>query len=203
MRNRKPFPILLIVIIIALILLAAVAIIVVSRADLSRSKIPVLYQLPDFELTDQSGQPFGLSRMLGKISIVDFIFTNCKGPCPIMASKMSELYLLYKDYDHIQFVSISVDPERDTLEALREYAILQGVNDDRWVFLRGPLDDVVRLSEQGFKLAADVETLPMGHTIVWTLVDQDGRIRSYHNGTDDADIDVLKENIRRLNREIR
>lgn len=198
MPDKKPFPIILILLLVAMLILAAAAVFVIGRAKLSRADIPVLYALPEFEFIDSHGRPFGLEQMKGKLTVVDFIFTNCRGPCPIMTTRMGELYELYEETDKIQFVSITVDPDRDSLSVLRDYADRLGVTDDRWIFLWAPLDEVVRLSESGFKLAADEEMLPMGHTTVFTLVDHNGFIRSYHGGTDEAALAVLKENIRHL-----
>lgn len=169
---------------------------VIDRANKSRSEIPVLWEVPKFEFVESSGRPFGLEGMKGKINIVDFIFTNCPNICPVMSARMSELYELYSDSPIVQFVSISVDPERDTLEALRQYAAAWGVDDDRWLFLRAPIEDVVVLSEEGFKLQAG--DLPMGHSNRFVLVDADGMIRSYHDSFDDASLEVLKANIKEL-----
>jgi protein SCO1/2 len=193
----------LIIILIAMLILATLALVVVNRAAKSRSEIPVLDYLPEFEFTESNGRPFGLTQMKGKINIVDFIFTSCRTACPIMATNMSELYRFYEGSDLVQFISISVDPERDTFETLRAYAEQLGVTDDRWVFLRAPIDDVVVLSEEGFMLAADRQSLPMGHTTRFILVDRDGRIRSYHEGLDRASVNILKHNIRVLAKEMR
>lgn len=171
---------------------------VIYQANRSRSAIPELWTVPEFEFTERDGQPFGFVDMKGKISVVDFIFTNCPDICPVMSARMSELYQLYAEYDFVKFVSISVDPARDTLETLQAYADSWGVNDDRWVFLRAPLDDVVSLSEDGFKLPA--QDLPMGHSNRFVLVDQNGVIRSYHDSFDDAALDALKNNIKELAR---
>jgi len=98
----------------------------------------------------------------------------------------------------VQFVSISVDPDRDTLQVLREYAESWDVDDNRWVFLRAPIEDVIALMEGGFKLPAG--ELPMGHSNRFVLVDQNGVIRSYHDSFDDAALETLKNNMRELAR---
>jgi protein SCO1/2 len=113
-----------------------------------------------------------------------------------MAENMGDLYELYKGSDLVQFVSISVDPDRDSLEALRQYAIDHNVTDNRWIFLRAPIEDVVQLCEKQFMLDAD--ELPMGHTTRFILVDQQGRIRSYHEGLESESMTALKNNIRQL-----
>jgi len=190
----------LILVVVATILLAALAALVVDGANRSRSRIPVLGRVPQFEFTAHDGLPFGREQMMGRLSVVDFIFTSCPGVCPIMASKMSGLYRLYAGSNKVQFVSISVDPERDSIAALQAYAHNQGVTDCRWLFLRAPLEQVVSLSENGFMLAAD--DLPGGHATAFVLVDHLARIRSYHDGLNDADSTALKGHIRQLAREL-
>lgn len=180
-----------------LIVLAAFAAFVVHQANLSRSNISVWGELPDFRFTAaHNGEPFGLEQMKGKLAVVNFIFTRCKRASPIMTTNFAELYKLYKKSDKILLVSITVDPEHDSLPVLREYARANGVTDDRWVFLWAPTEEVVRLCEQGFMLPAD--NLPLGHTTKFTLVDGDGMIRSYHEGLDRDGMILLKNNIRQL-----
>jgi protein SCO1/2 len=191
----------LILIVIGMLVLGTLALVVVNQANLSRSRIPMIGELSEFELIEsQSAEPVGPVNLRGKICVYDFIFTNCQGPCPVMAVNMGELYRLYKGSDKIQFISISVDPERDTLEALNEYADLQGVDDDAWIFLRGPIDKVAEICEKQFMLSAD--DLPGGHTTKFILVDHLGRIRSYHDGLSESSMDILQNNIRQLAKEL-
>ncbi|MEW6413572.1 MAG: SCO family protein [Candidatus Zixiibacteriota bacterium] len=189
------------VLLAVIVILAGGAYFVIKQAQTSVSDLPVLGQLPDFEFTAQSGGMFGRREMRGKVNIVDFIFTRCKGPCPIMSGFMSELYQLYGGTDSVQFVSITVDPSYDSLKVLQAYAESHGVKDSRWVFLWAPIDSVVQLSEQGFMLAAD--DLPGSHTTKWVLVDKDANIRGYYSGTDEASIEVLKTHVARLVKEMK
>jgi protein SCO1/2 len=197
MNEKQKYPKMLIWLVVALIILAAFAAFVVHQANVSRSNISVWGKLPDFQFTAaHNGEPFGLEQMKGKLTVVDFIFTSCKSACPIMTPNFTELYQLYKGSDKVLLVSITVDPERDSLPVLSEYARVNGVTDDRWVFLWAPVEDVIRLCEQGFMLPAD--NLPMGHTTKFTLVDGDGAIRSYHEGLDRDGMVLLKNNIHQL-----
>jgi len=158
--------------------------------------LAVLDTVPDFQFTESHGQPFGRADMMGKLSVVDFIFTRCKGPCPVMADGMERLYQHFKSDTSVQFVSISVDPDYDSLSVLRAYAAARGVTDNRWRFLRAPMDQVTTLCEQGFKLPA--EDLPGGHTTRFVLVDDSARIRKYYVGTDSLDIAQLETDIAKL-----
>lgn len=185
---------------VVVIALAIGAYLVIQQAETSRANLPVLNSLPEFEFVRQDGEPFGTEDMFGKISVVDFIFTRCKGPCPIMGGHMLQLYELFKETDDVRFVSITVDPSYDSLVVLKAYADSLGVTDSRWQFLWAPIDSVVWLSEKGFLLAA--EDLPGSHTTKWALVDQNANIRGYYSGTDPASIEILKTHIVQLVRDM-
>ena len=197
MPSNKSYPKLLIYAVTAMLILGTLAILVVNQANRSREQLPVYGKLTDFEFTAAHNEkPFGSIQMIGKINVVDFIFTSCRTACPVMAENMIDLYDYYREFDQVQFVSISVDPARDSLETLRGYAEELGVADNRWVFLHAPIEKVIELCEIQFMLPAD--ELPMGHTTKFILVDQQGQIRSYHEGLDSESMRSLKDNIRQL-----
>jgi protein SCO1/2 len=185
----------------AVVFLGLLAIVTVWWAESSRGELPVLGRVPAFEMTERDGQPFGREDLDGRISVVSWIFTNCPGVCPRMGEQMIQLYHDFAGSDKVQFVSISVDPDRDSLAALRAYAESWGVADKRWVFLRAPIEDVVDLCENGFMLPA--VDLPGGHTFRFTLVDAEGYIRGYYDGTDAASVAILKDHMAMLVREMR
>ncbi len=178
-----------------LILFLLAAFWVIEMAQKSQSDLPKLYALPDFRFSDQNGKPFGLEEMKGKINVVDFIFTSCQGPCPMMSSRMARFYQRFAGSRQVQFVSISVDPGRDSLEALRQYAKKYGVNDDRWVFLRAETEQVIDLYGNGFKLGG---MLPAEHSTRFVLVDADGIIRGYYDSNDDISMNRLNTHLARL-----
>lgn len=180
------------------IILAAVAAYVIRQANQSRADIPVHGTVPAFEFVNQDGEPYGSEELQGKITILDFIFTNCEGACPVMSRAMSGLYEDFSNTDRVQFVSISVDPARDSLAALRKYAKRYEVTDDRWNFLRTEIDSVKWLAREGFSLS---DEFPMGHSTRFVLIDRNLRIRGYYRSDDDASIGVLKRHIRELARE--
>lgn len=186
---------LLIVSAVVLVLLIG-ALFVLRHADKTRADLPNLGVVPPFELTDQYGRTFTKDDMLGKLTVVDFIFTRCLGACPIMAVNMSDLYQAFGDADDILFLSVTVDPDHDTLEVLQAYATEQNVTDDQWRFLRGPMEVVAPLLQDGFKLSA--EDLPSAHPTKFVLVDRNGIIRGYYDGLDKASTKILKTHIAEL-----
>lgn len=158
--------------------------------------LTIISNLPDFQLTASDGTPFGLEQLKGKASVVDFFFTRCQGPCPMMAREMGKLQELFSGTDKLRFVSISVDPTNDSCSVLRDYGKSVGADSTRWPFLTGDPEGITSLSENGFKLAAS--TWPVGHSTKFTLVDKLGRIRGYYDSTDPKAMKDLVDDIGRL-----
>ena len=152
----------------------------------SGSDLPKLFPVPNASLVDETGRPVSLDSMKGSVTVYDFIFTKCSGTCPMMTANMRALTKKVDKDAPVKFVSISVDPTRDTPEVLAEYA-KRVRNDDRWVFLTGERDAIVKLSVEGFKLTAG-DPAPGGeallHSSKFAVADRTGMIRQYYGGTD-------------------
>ena len=200
MVDEKSFPKTIILSILFAFIISFAGSLVIKAAKGSLADSIIYAIVPDFAFEDKSGDIFSSRQMEGRVWIVDFIFTNCQGACPIMNGHMSKLYQLYAHSDKVHFLSISVDPERDTVEVLQQYAAKQGVGDDRWTFCRGPIDKVIAVCEQGFLLPA--ENLPMGHTTKFAVVDDKMQIRGYYDALVDAEIEKLKTQVRELVRKM-
>lgn len=173
---------------------------VIEKANNSHG-IPIIKPVPQFSFYNQRGEPFTNENLKFKVTILDFMFTSCTGPCPLMTLNMSNLYNDFDDVNEVQFISITVDPVVDTQEQLREYAELIGVDDDRWQFLWSDMDAIKDLKKDGFMLFAD--DLPQGHAIKFVLIDHKGNIRKYFDGTDEASQKVLRNDIANLVKESR
>jgi len=180
--------------------LALVAALVINWAEASRMKIPVLGDVPSFQLTERSGKSIDRSDLDGKLHVIDFFFTSCPVVCPLMMSNLKPLYDLYANSDKIEFLSISVDPDNDSLAAMQAYAERVGITDDRWLLARAPIEEVSNLMEKGFMI--DSADLPGGHPTHYILVDAQGRIRGYYPYDDEGAIYLLKQHIRELAREM-
>ena len=111
------------------------------------------FPIPDAQLVSEANKPVRMSEMKGNVVVYDFIFTHCAGTCPMMTATMQKLTKKIPKQSPVRFVSISVDPIRDTPEVLRGYA-MYARNDPRWMFLTGDRKTIVDLSVKGFKLAA-------------------------------------------------
>ena len=166
---------------------------VIDKATKSRiDNIGIIGQVPSFSLTNSDGSVITEKQLDNKISIVSFIFTQCEGACPIMSENMSILQERFASSNYIQFLSITTDPDYDTLEVLNEYSSNYS-NKNNWYFLRGNIIDVIELSEKGFFLSAAL--LPAGHSTRLVLVDKQLNIRKYYEGTIEANIFELQSDI--------
>jgi len=152
---------------------------------LAARTFPAYGSVPPFQLTNQDGRPFGSSDLANKIWIADFIFTSCRGPCPIISSRMSELQKPLERTD-VHLVSFTVDPEKDTPQVLRSYADKLRAEAGRWDFLTGDRAAIYDLCQKGFKLGVSDGSDEMGtpvHSTRMVLVDRRGEIRGYYEGT--------------------
>lgn len=165
----------------ALLLLLALVLACKPKLDL-----PQLFPVPDAKLVDEQGRAVQLDSLKGNVVVYDFIFTSCTATCPIMTNNMRQLTPKIDKDAAVRFVSISVDPARDTPAVLNAYA-KRVRNDDRWTFLTGKRDDIVNLSVKGFKLTAG-DPMPGGepllHSSKFAVADKHGIIRGYYDATD-------------------
>lgn len=164
------------------------------------------FDVPAFELVDQDAQPFARDDLAGKVWVADFIFTQCRGICPLLSNRMAELQdRLAHDHPElgdVRLVSFSVDPENDTPDRLRDFADHFDADLGRWTFLTGQREQIWPLIEQGFRLPVE-ETpanteMPILHSDKFVLVDGTGRIRGYYDALEPGELDRLIEDLTHL-----
>lgn len=125
-----------------------------------------------FSLTERSGRTIRSEDLLGEPYVVCFFFTTCPGTCKRQSSEMRLLQSRFQGKP-IKLVSISVDPEIDTPQVLSEYAASFNADKDRWLFLTGPLDEIIRVGSEMFFLPG-VER--RGHPDRFCLVNAQGEL---------------------------
>jgi len=181
--------------------------------------LKVFGSVPPFSLIERSGLPVTREDLIGKVWIVNFIYTHCPDTCPLQSAQMAKLQAGFADEGDLRLVSITVDPERDTREVLSEYAKRYGADRDRWLFLTGGKEAIYRLAQEGFRLsvvdpAEGVRSWLLGpvpvlahhgetgtqfiHSSRFVLVDRKARIRGYYQSTDDDALGRLRGDVRIL-----
>lgn len=168
---------------------------------------PVLGKLPAFALTDQSGKPFGLAELQGKVWVADFVFTRCPQVCPLLTGHMAEVQKRAAGLGPgFQLVSISVDPTYDTPEVLTRYMQKRHLDRSNWHFLTGPTDEAIqKVVTDGFKEMLDrdgskgpQDFMSIVHGGHFVLVDGTGQIRGYYDANEPAALDALLRDARAL-----
>jgi protein SCO1 len=135
--------------------------------------------LPDVKLLDQYGQPFSLASLRGRPVLFDFFYTTCPGPCLVLTARMRSIADMLGDGlgSRASFVSITVDPERDTPVQLLAYAKEQRANRAGWIFLTGTPSQIDALMSR-FKLVRQHEADgSVAHVLEFFLVGPDGRLQ--------------------------
>ncbi|WP_460763540.1 SCO family protein [Niabella terrae] len=159
----------------------------------------VWHQLPDIALVNQMGKPVRLSDYKGKIIIADFFFTHCPTICPALTTNMRTLQEAIvnaqrvgdKTNHNVHFLSFSVDPERDSVAALKKWADRFQVDPEQWDLLTGDKKVIYDLALKDMKLAlVDGKGVDSSfiHTDHFVLIDGQRQIRGYYHGLDSTDL---------------
>ncbi|MEA5457904.1 SCO family protein [Arcicella sp. LKC2W] len=168
----------------------------------------VFHTIPAWKLTDENGKTFLGESLKGKIYVADFFFTRCETICPKMSNELTRVQDTFSQNDEVQFASFSVDPNHDTPEMLKEYAKKYDAKTGKWHFLTGTKSQIYPLAVQGYFVpVADASEYDKAiktpdktfiHSEKLILVDKEGHIRGFYDGTDKKDVDRLILEIRVL-----
>ena len=109
--------------------------------------------VPDFALIERSERRITRTSFEGLVWVTHFFYTNCPDTCPVQSARMARLQRDVADAPDVRLVSISIDPEHDTPDVLRDYAQHFGADPERWLFLTGDKAAIYRLAQEGFHLS--------------------------------------------------
>lgn len=142
--------------------------------------------IKDFELVERDGKEFKSASMRGKVWVATYFFTTCPGQCLRLNANLQVLNAIPELKD-VTWVSISCDPDNDSLEALRTYADRFDADPKRWLFCRGDLDYVKRVAK-GMGLYLSLK----GHQDVAIVFDKAGKMRGTFDATSESQCNRLK-----------
>lgn len=161
------------------------------------------WEVNDFSFTDQDGEKVSQNSLIGKFWVADFIFTNCETVCPPMTANMARLQNKLKEagLDDVELVSFSIDPERDTKAALKEFGKAHGASFDNWHFLTGyKFRTIKELSIKSFK--SPIEAIEEGkqymHGTSFFLISPEGNVIERYKGTKTKAMDKIVKDIKKL-----
>lgn len=147
-----------------------------------KNNLYTVMKVPDFELTDQNNKKITHKDMLGKVYLVEFFFSKCPTICPVMNSNMRAIEEEINNSD-FGIISISIDPENDTPEVLKQHADRIGVRSPNWHFLTGDRTYIGNLADKFNIYVGDEEDEgeSLNHSGMIALVDKEGNVRCRYN----------------------
>jgi cytochrome oxidase Cu insertion factor (SCO1/SenC/PrrC family) len=128
------------------------------RPDSALQGLQVFGSLQDFSLTDPSRRTITRADLLGTVWVANFIYTRCTDTCPLQSARMAALQRDFPDERGLRFLSITVDPRRDTPAVLDRYASRYEADRERWWFLTGDKQAIYTLIQEGFRLNVEDPT---------------------------------------------
>ncbi len=166
----------------------------------------IWHKIPDHSFTNQLGKEVSWKDIEGKIAVVNFFFTHCPTICPTLTSNMRRLQESIKNAmkvgdkepGFLQFISFSIDPERDSVAELKKWADRFQVNPSNWWLLTGDKKTIYDMSLEHMKLGIqDGENVDSNfiHTDRFVLIDRERNIRGYYRGLDTVSLGKLSEDI--------
>lgn len=165
-----------------------------------------------FSMVDQNGNPIDNSELRGSWTIMSFMFTHCVLACPTLQGNMYRLAESQTLRDEpVRFMSVSMDPENDTVERLNQYASDMGVDYERWKLVRGEPELIQEfMSSLGFIPPREdgnpnnLITLPDGSTMgniihpnSFLVINPDGQVVGRYRGDDPNEIEQLAIDLKR------
>ena len=151
------------------------------------------HQIQPFTLTERSGREFDSKELDGQVWVASFFFSSCPGACIKMNNTIASLQEEYKE-SGVKFISITVDPENDSLDELQKYAKHFNADDERWLFLTGPEDEIRRVCTEDFQLAYGRAL----HSDRLVVIDGAGKVQGAYRATDDAQMVLFRRKLEQL-----
>lgn len=151
-------------------------------------------EIPTFKLFNQDSVTVTEKDFDGTIYVADFFFTSCPTICPVMHRNLFKVYQKYKGNPEVKMASHTIDVKHDVPSRMKSYATKLGVEGTQWEYLWGPRDEIYALAERNYLVAAQEDKSAPGgfvHQGYLVLVDKDKRIRGAYDGTQDAEVEKL------------
>ncbi len=164
----------------------------------------VYHQIPAFRFLNQDSVFVSEKDVEGKVYVADFFFTTCPTICPKMKTQMLRIYERYKDRDEVRILSHSIDPDFDTPNVLKDYATRLQVKAPKWNLLTGDKAAIYTLGQKSYMVSAQEDPNEAGgfvHSGAFILVDKNRHVRGIYDGTVEAEVNHLLEDMEILLKE--
>lgn len=145
-----------------------------------KSGLRVIDNVPSFSLTNQENQIISDKTLLGKVYVLEFFFSTCPTICPIMNRNLLEVEKTFANHGDFGIISVTINPEHDTPEILKNHAEHLGVTSVDWHFLTSESQEEIHNLARKFNMyVGENMDAPGGfeHSGLFALIDKNGKIR--------------------------
>jgi protein SCO1/2 len=152
----------------------------VATSSTNTSNLVKIGPAPKFDLVNQDNVKVTNETYKGKVYVLEFFFSTCPTICPKMNQSMLQIEKTFFGNPNFGMVSITIDPEKDTVAVLKAHRELLGVESSNWNFLTGDKKYIFDLANKGFNLYAGENKNVTGgfeHSGLFALIDKKGNIR--------------------------
>lgn len=165
-----------------IVLTAAFLYFVFRGTDNWKTKLPVVSYVKPFSFTNQDGVKVTERDLQGKVAVVEYFFTTCKGICPRMSGSLKKVYNEFKSEPDFMILAHTVEPETDSVARLKFYADSMKIDTKKWVLVTGRKDSLYNSARSSYLLDDPKNNLEkiedqFIHTQFFALVDKKGQVR--------------------------
>ncbi|TDO29151.1 SCO family protein [Sediminibacterium goheungense] len=189
------------------VLVAAFYFFLFRGTDNWRVKLPELSYVKPFMFRNQDGVPVTEKDLLGRVTVVEYFFTTCKGICPKMHKGMKDVYETYKDKPDFMILAHTCDPETDSVARLKVYADSMQIDTKKWILVTGRKDSLYQMARNSYLLDDPKNNFEkiedqFIHTQFFALIDKKGKVRGQiYDGLKADELEKLKKDIAELLKE--
>ena len=174
-----------------------------------QSALPIIgndqnHHISQFAFLNQEGKTITNEDIKNKIVVVEYFFSTCKGICPRMNENLSKVYKTFKGNRDVMFLSHTVDPVKDTVQALKAYSLRFDADPSQWMFLTGDKKQLYDMARYSYLISAEDDTAGISidkdfiHDKHYILVDNYGRVRGFYDGLQETDLKKITDDIKTL-----
>ncbi len=177
-----------------------------------KPSLPILghnesHHVDTFSFVNQDGKTITNADVKGKVCVVEYFFATCKGICPRMNENLTQVYKTFKGNANVLILSHTVDPKKDTVQALKAYSQHFDADANQWMFLTGDKRRLYDMARYSYLINAEDDTAGVSidkdfiHDNHYVLVDGYGRIRGFYDGLKQEEIKKMITDINTLLKE--
>lgn len=165
------------------------------------------HHLADFSFLNQDGKIITNADIKGKVVVCEYFFATCKGMCPRMNESMEKVYKAFRGNRNVVILSHTVDPMKDTVQALKAYSLRFDADPAQWMFLTGDKKKLYDMARYSYLISAEDDTAGVSidkdfiHDKNFILVDGHGRVRGFYDGLEPTAVNKLIGDINTLLKE--